>query len=79
MKTVILSAPQGWGKTRNATALQREFRCARVVDGWHPSQGLTAGALHLTHLHGSDIAAQMAIDPAQGVSLVTRGWQTPTD
>jgi MoxR-like ATPase len=49
MNTVILSGPQGCGKTRNAVDLQKHFGCGKVVDDWWPGQGLTPGALHLTH------------------------------
>ena len=68
-KTVILSAPQAWGKTRNQQALQQEFGCTSTVDEWSPGQPLHPGALHLTNTHPSQI---FALGRAK---LVSRGWQ----
>jgi hypothetical protein len=48
-KTVILSAPSGWGKTRLEQVLRKGFGCQRVVDEWAPDMPITAGALHLTN------------------------------
>lgn len=49
LKTVILSAPKGWGKTRNAEALQAIWKCDKVVDDWLPGEPIHIGALHLTY------------------------------
>lgn len=48
MSTVILTGPQGCGKTRHAPALMQHLGCAKVVDEWWPGQRLVPGALHLT-------------------------------
>jgi len=74
LKTIILSAPPGWGKTCNAEALRQEFHCNCVVDEWRPGLPVTRGALHLTNVHGSAIVAYVKIDHEAGVQLVTRGW-----
>lgn len=68
MSTVVFSAPQGWGKTRNAQQLRREFGCSKVVDGWDPwSDPITRGALHLTNVHADHIALP------RGIRVVSRG------
>jgi hypothetical protein len=67
-KAVILSAPQGWGKTLKAEALRRKHGCASIVDEWHPHQALRPGALHLTHAHPSQIPSMA------GSAIVSHGW-----
>lgn len=47
--TVILCAPQAWGKTRNAEKLRRQYGCDSIVDDWVPGQPLMEGAIHLTN------------------------------
>lgn len=69
LNTVILSAPQGWGKSLKAPALMQEFGCTRVVDDWFKGDAIQPGALHLTHMHGSALP-----DIPPNVRLVTRGW-----
>jgi hypothetical protein len=67
---VVLSAPQGWGKTRHASALMAEHRCHTVVDGWTPRiEPIKPGALHLTNVHPGEIPAM------PGVRVVSRGWK----
>lgn len=83
MKAIILSAPPGWGKTRNAEALRREFGCTRVVDGWNPrSDAVIPGALHLTNVHLTNVhpadmrlADTLALGLKGNVHLVVRGWK----
>ncbi|MDO8777056.1 MAG: hypothetical protein Q7K57_51780 [Burkholderiaceae bacterium] len=70
LKTVILTAPQGWGKTRNAEALQKEFGCRAVVDEWNHSQPLTSGALHLTN----ESPHSFRNNKPEIFQLVSRGW-----
>lgn len=70
-KTVILTAPQGWGKTRNATALQTEHGCIKVVDNWAAHQPVIRGALHLTNTNPTELdKAAMGL----GAIIVSRGW-----
>lgn len=69
--TVVFSAPQAWGKTRNATQLRNKFSCRYIVDGWDTTQPLKEGAIHLTNLHPDTLRDRM---PAC-VVLVERGWQ----
>lgn len=52
--TVVLSGPQGCGKTRHAAELMRLLGCDRVIDEWWPGQPLVPGALHLTHAQFSE-------------------------
>lgn len=70
MKTIILTAPQGWGKTRNAETLRQEFQCTQVVEEWRPGHCTVEGALHLTNVPPSEI------DPGYLLTadLVARGW-----
>jgi len=48
MPAVIIKGPAGSGKTRNATALARHYRKARVVDEWRQGDPLPSDALVLT-------------------------------
>jgi hypothetical protein len=66
----ILTAPQGWGKTRNAEALRIEHGCVSVVDEWHPPMPITSGALHLTNVAPHHISAGYML----GAKLVSHGW-----
>lgn len=68
-KTVILSAPQGWGKTTNAAGLQAEFGCTSIVDGWSSNDCITKGALHLTNQPPHELKAI-----ARRVPVIVRGW-----
>ena len=49
MNTVIVTGPQGSGKTLVAEKLRARFGCAAVVEDWWPGTSITPGALHLTH------------------------------
>ncbi|WP_195178896.1 dATP/dGTP diphosphohydrolase domain-containing protein [Mesorhizobium sp. INR15] len=46
--TVIVSGPQGCGKTTNALALMKFFGCDTLIDGWCDGQPVVPHALHLT-------------------------------
>lgn len=65
---VIFSAPQGWGKSRNAQALMQEFGCTSVVENWWPGQPVKHCALHLTHAPRSELKATARCHP-----VVVRG------
>ena len=65
---VVLSAPQGWGKTRKAAALMTEFGCTSVVDEWMPGPNFRFGALHLTN-------ERLDSGSFNGVLVVARGWE----
>lgn len=73
--TIILSAPQGWGKTRQKYQLQVEFKCRHVIDDWHPNLGTCPGALHLTSMHPSDLEGY-GIAPEV---IHSRGWPCTRD
>jgi tRNA A37 N6-isopentenylltransferase MiaA len=47
--TVIVSGPQGCGKTRHAAMLAKLYGCQSIVDDWYPGMRTVSGALHLTH------------------------------
>ena len=49
MRTIIIYAEQGKGKTSNAERLRTHFGCSRVVDEWVVGQPITRGALMLTN------------------------------
>ena len=72
-KTIILSTPQGWGKTLNKKALQQEFGCTKVVEDWWPGHCTLEGALHLTHAPAAQIDAGYMLT----AELVCRGWEQP--
>lgn len=73
--TIILSAPQGWGKTRRKHQLQVEFNCRHVIDNWHPNLGICPGALHLTSMHPGDLE-DFGIAPED---IHRRGWPCARD
>lgn len=68
-KTVVFSAPEGWGKTRNAPQLAAEFGCKHWRDGWAPGVPLSTGCIHFTNVHPSQIP------PLPGIRVVNRGWE----
>lgn len=70
VKTTILTAPAGWGKTRNAQALCKELGCTSVVDNWVPGTPLTTGALHLTNTP----PVEFRNHKPEWATLVLRGW-----
>jgi hypothetical protein len=47
-RTIIFSAPAGWGKTTKAEELRKEFGCVDVIDDWTSRQPIKVGYLHLT-------------------------------
>lgn len=49
MKTVIVTGPQGSGKSKHATRLARALGCEGVIEDWWPGDPLEQGRLHLTH------------------------------
>lgn len=48
MKSVLITGPEGCGKTLHAEALRQHFNCATIVDDWTPKDGIVPGALLLT-------------------------------
>lgn len=74
VRTVIFSAPAGWGKTKSADELRRVYGCESVVDGWSPESDITPGALHLTNAEPMSIPRSLIYE---GVSIVSRGWNPP--
>lgn len=61
MKTVIVAAPQGAGKSRAAPLLLEQLGLSRVVDDWWPSEAaLQPDALHLTNAHPDDARQALA-------------------
>jgi len=69
---VVLSAPQGWGKTAHAQALMRQYGCTSVVDNWMPDIPLVNGALHLTNIPAS--ATLVSHLRGYEYKLVAQGW-----
>lgn len=59
--TTIVHGPKACGKTRNAAALARHFRAARICDDWLPGDPLPKGALALT---------EYEVPPRPGVQVV---------
>jgi hypothetical protein len=55
LKTVILSLPQGMGKTTIAAALAQHLGIQGIKDEWAPNQPIEPGCLHLTHLAISEL------------------------
>lgn len=58
--TVIICAPQGAGKSRNAKALQALFGCSCIVDEWDGVSELPPGALALTNALAADVRREVA-------------------
>jgi len=49
MNTVVVTGPQGCGKSVHAQQLAEQFGCVGVVDEWRPDVELSPGHLHLTN------------------------------
>lgn len=64
---VVLSAPQGWGKTRYAEQHRIEYGCAAVVDDWQPRQSLRAKTLHLTNASPGELEHLRC-------KVIAKGW-----
>ncbi|EJL77338.1 hypothetical protein PMI15_04660 [Polaromonas sp. CF318] len=69
-KTIIFSAPQGWGKTRNKAKLRAEFGCKQVIDGWSLDDPIQKNGLHLTNVP----PGQFRNNKPELYTLVSRGW-----
>lgn len=70
MKTIVFTAPQGWGKTITATELAKQHGCAMIVDEFNPDNDLLIpGALHMTNVPPDEIDL-----PGCEYSLVQQGW-----
>ena len=72
-KTVILSAPCGWGKSHHEEALLKMFGLTEIVDMWSDSQEITVGALHLTNVPPTYLDCV-----PKDVTLVFVGWHSLT-
>ena len=46
---IVIYGPQGSGKTANATALKKHYRCDIVVDGWDGKEECRGAVLALTN------------------------------
>lgn len=64
---VIVTGPQGCGKTLHASTLAAHLGCGHVVDGWTPGDGLVPGALHLTNEPMETLAVDYGDGPAPRV------------
>lgn len=47
--SLVISGPQGCGKSRHAKALARYYGKTRVIDDWIPGTPIPGNALALTH------------------------------
>jgi|TARA_Y100001001_G_scaffold154252_1_gene168836 hypothetical protein len=78
MRTIIIYAEQGKGKTSNAERLRAHFGCSQVVDAWAVGEPITRGALMLTNdsavLAGVPAGAELVhLDAALAELGVRRG------
>lgn len=64
---VIVTGPQGCGKTLHASTLAAHLGCGHVVDGWAMGDGLVPGALHLTNEPLETLAVEYGDGPAPRV------------
>ncbi|WP_428719110.1 hypothetical protein [Undibacterium curvum] len=65
--TIVFSAPQAWGKTRNAAQLAAQFKCSEIVDDWQPGDPLKPQAIHLTCAEPVELAHLRC-------KVIARGW-----
>lgn len=49
MQSVVITAPQGAGKSKHAAVLMGAFGCSRLVDAWDGLTPLQDGDLALTN------------------------------
>lgn len=90
-RTTIFTAPQGWGKTRQAAQLMRQYQCTAVVEDWFPQPSrklykksvtparLTPNALHLTNVHPDVIRELLpGIVGGDQATVVAHGWRDQT-
>jgi len=54
-RIVIVSGPQGCGKTQVAEGLREVFDCERVVDEWNGKTELQPGDVAVTNLRNFDV------------------------
>lgn len=66
-KTIILSAPQGAGKTARAGELMRQHGCIGVVQEFAPGQRLLPGFVHTTNVPPEELQGLQA-------EVVSFGW-----
>lgn len=71
-KTVILTAPQGSGKSRDAEAMRIKLGCTKIVEEWGLHHSLTPGALHLTNEHPNML---LACDLNSQADIIVNGWK----
>jgi hypothetical protein len=69
-KTIILTAPQGYGKTIRAEEFRQSYGCTSIVDDWTHGMPVTPGALHLTN---DDLSTFPEI-PTKAYELVSLEW-----
>lgn len=69
---VVFSAPQGWGKTRHAQALMKQYGCTSVVDNWMPHMPLVNGAIHLTNMPPSPTLVRHL--RSYEYQFISQGW-----
>jgi hypothetical protein len=69
-KTIILTAPQGFGKTIRAEEYRQHYGCTSIVDDWHHGMSVTSGALHLTNQDPSTFPDI----PTKAYELISIGW-----
>ncbi|MEH6564626.1 MAG: hypothetical protein V7756_04795 [Halopseudomonas sp.] len=60
MRTIIIYAEQGKGKTRNAERLKEHFGCVGVEDDWRVGEPIIRGTLVLTN---DDAVLEMPLPP----------------
>jgi len=70
-KTVILTAPQGSGKSRDAEAMRIKLGCTAIVEEWGTHLAITPGALHLTN-EPPDVLLAYGLD--YQADIVVNGW-----
>lgn len=67
---VVFTAPQGWGKTRDAKHLLKLFGLDRLVDDWMPGIPIQDRTLHLTNVPPDELVRLQL-----SCRVIANGWQ----
>lgn len=60
-RAVVVVAPEGAGKTKNASRIATALGCSRIVDDWNGKQPLQPGELALTNMPRDQVSGDYRV------------------